>query len=150
MHRHRIVHGDIYPGNILWDCREICSIEEPCPKFEKFKLSGACRMAFVDFGRSVHIPGQVDICACSGPDYGPPPPFRAPEIDNGLPFNPFAADVFSIGKIFMDLNSPSEIPAAYQDLVAEMTSLTPTACPTARAAFERLKVLNERHTRGGM
>ncbi|KAF7371663.1 Kinase-like protein [Mycena venus] len=135
MHGHRIAHGDIYPENILWNCREIRSLDEPCPKFEKFKLSGACRMAFVDFGRSVHIPDQVDTCVFGGPDYGPPPPFRAPEIDNGFPFNPFAADVFSIGKVFMHLNPPSEISAAYQDLVAEMTSLTPAARPTARAAF---------------
>ncbi|KAJ7708325.1 hypothetical protein B0H17DRAFT_454514 [Mycena rosella] len=69
--------------------------------------------------------------------------YLAPELDSGCPFDSFPADVLSLASLFSFLNPPAEVPAAYQALIADMTSLILGARPTAHAAFGRLKELND-------
>ncbi|KAJ6487763.1 hypothetical protein C8R45DRAFT_1097648 [Mycena sanguinolenta] len=80
------------------------------------------------------------------PIRGPPNEFRAPEIDSCATYDPFAADVFSLARLLLDLDLPMEIPADYQALLEKMTDEDPGARPSARGALEQLKALNETHS----
>ncbi|KAF7351359.1 Kinase-like protein [Mycena sanguinolenta] len=77
------------------------------------------------------------------PIRGPPDEFRAPEIDNCTTYDPFAADVFSVARLLLDLDPPLEIPAEYQALLEDMTNVDPRARPSARRTLERLQAISK-------
>ncbi|KAJ7669385.1 kinase-like domain-containing protein [Mycena polygramma] len=149
MRSNGIIHGDIYTRNILCNFSDSRSRTAdhsiPCPIFENFKNGPNYRVAFIDFGQSLqfssigphYIPSPRTIC-------GPPPGFRAPEIDQCTTFEPFSADVFSLGRLLMDLDPPVMIPAAYQTLLDDMTNENPSARPSAHTVYQRLQALNEK------
>ncbi|KAJ7479073.1 kinase-like domain-containing protein [Mycena latifolia] len=143
MHDLCIAHMDIHPGNILCNFHDFRSLSTPCPVFEDFKRHPSFRLAFIDFGAS--IPSSEALTFRSVrlmQNAGPPPEFRAPELDQGNPFDPFPVDVFSLGRVFSHLNPPARIPIRYQNLIDDMTNPAPMERPTAHLAFERLKTLN--------
>ncbi|KAJ7781697.1 kinase-like domain-containing protein [Mycena maculata] len=144
MHEHGIAHGDIHPGNILCNSHDFRSSSTSCPVFENFKLSPMFRLAFIDFGASSHFIRPSESChvPCLR-NTGPPPEFRAPELDHGSSFNPFLADVFSLGCVFSRFNLPKVVPVGYQHLIDDMTNPDPDARPNAHTAFECLRALND-------
>ncbi|KAJ7088740.1 kinase-like domain-containing protein [Mycena belliarum] len=145
MHEHGIAHGDIYPMNIVCNFTALRT-GRPCQFFEEFKTSASYRLAFIDFGESTQLDGiGPHRISCPGRRRGPPSEFRAPELDDDRFFDPFSADVFSLGRLLLDLDPPVEIPVAYQTLLDDMTRRNPRDRPTARVAFERLQALNENH-----
>ncbi|KAF8172152.1 kinase-like domain-containing protein [Mycena galopus ATCC 62051] len=145
MHDHGITHGDIYRGNIVCNFNELRT-GTPCPVFDKFKNSASYRVAFIDFGQSLQFdeigPHQIP---CPRPIRGPPPEFRAPELDQCTTFDPFSADIFSLARLLLDLDPPVTIPAVYRTLLDDMTDMNPSCRPSARVAFQRLQALNEKH-----
>ncbi|KAJ6599660.1 kinase-like domain-containing protein [Mycena sp. CBHHK59/15] len=145
MHQHGIAHGDIYPGNLTQNFQNARS-PAPCAFFHAWKNNPSYRIAYIDFEFAIRIsddtPRETFRCAVTG--NGPPLGYRAPELDNkSSMYDPFAADVYSLGYLFLTHQPPATIPGCYQALIEDMMKVIPAARPDARTAFERLKRLNE-------
>ncbi|KAJ7895279.1 major facilitator superfamily domain-containing protein [Mycena olivaceomarginata] len=121
-------HTDFY------DCNVVCNFSRirtstPCSILDKFKISPSYRVAFIDFGEATQF---------EGPDAVLPRTHARPRLTTATA----STRSHSLGWLFLDLDPPAAIPAAYRALVDDMTAANPQARPSARTALE---ALNEEH-----
>ncbi len=104
MHEHGIGHGDIHPGNLLWNHdgtrgNGVSCFVEPGHIAVPFQSTFDVRFAFIDFGFLVRFdPGDTKHLA--EPGHCPPDEFAAPEqFRTGEQYDLFALDVYNLGRV---------------------------------------------------
>ncbi|KAJ7123266.1 hypothetical protein C8R43DRAFT_899587, partial [Mycena crocata] len=158
MHSHHISHG------VRKTAAQLRNISNAAPELKyppgqhRLQLpQHSLLLAFIDFEASNYFPQAIrSVRINSQRASGPPAAFRAQELRRGPDFNPFAADIFSLGRVFSVSKPVADVRTYHRHvythiyyachhhansctlpkLIDDMTSPLPTASPTAAEAFD--------------
>ncbi|TDL26671.1 hypothetical protein BD410DRAFT_836519 [Rickenella mellea] len=150
MHLNGVAHGDIHPSNIL------CGHENARYVDPARQKDGRLHQAFIDFESAVIFPPQaVHHCVTiEDLDTKPPSTIRAPEQEEALQWDGFAADVYNLGRCFQLQLLTTELQANHElvDIFNDMTRCDASSRITAEDAFRGLDTLlkEERKLQGGI
>lgn len=147
MHQNNVAHRDIAPTNIMMDARHLFA--EPFhPFYQDHSLDAkrviqprysrtekGVRYYFIDFGYSTWFQNPNMHRTAVGVDARE----AAPEQKTGLPYDPFAADVYQLGKMIHDDIIPITNSLKFVlPLVRKMIREVPTERPTLEQARDQM------------
>ncbi|VDB91733.1 unnamed protein product [Peniophora sp. CBMAI 1063] len=153
MHQHHIAHRDISAKNVLMNAREMYpvghhpvrqdrlpdGVSGKAPRLARWKVN--VDYHYIDFGLSTHFDPNTTSDDRKVLNIGGRT--RAPEQSRTIPFDPFKADIYSLGRLlYMSIFKVYSNIDFVAPLIKNMTAKQPDSRPTAYEALAQWRQIS--------